>query len=750
MSAPKVRHTFGRVWCTAVLLAGLCLPAAGQQVPPAPQTAASPSPATQPAEPPAPTNEPDLATATQPAATQPTEPPASRPDEFAPPPRRKDILHLDYLDADTELGTRYDWVHARFPVQNAYSQPTHQNQTARLWQIDETLGLRLAGDVVDPKWFTYNMALRLGLDQDIAHETSPTDNLGYGHNGWLTEYNFNFGLLQGKPLHFDVYTSREDGRLNRLFLPSLWHEAWRTGVTTFFESDRFPMELTLEQTRDTYSGDIDRYDDEDLKDNILRYGATARFTPDHQLRIDYQRDERHERYPGTHTTFDTTQNVLRLDDRLQFGPQHQHLWENTLEYEEDTGDLPRNHIYLGSRVALQHSQQLTTEYKYEYSRDSYGDTTQDTRTFGKSQDITFDDNRFDWITSWRPTDWLTGTGDLFAAHDTSDQGLDSNLFGGLARFSGNRDNRYGTLSGTVGYEYDYLDTDFGDNTGTQVNETVTFRNSAPQFLSHSDVQTGTILVTDLNRRELYLLGKDYIFIESGKYTALVRIPFGRIQENQAVRVTYRYRTIRSGRFQTHQFDARIQQDFKSGWTPYYEVLLRRQSIITSDAFFIEPNNVNRQRVGLTYHRKTWLVGGEAEFNDETIDPYNALHFNGSWTVLQRTIDQLAVRAQVSKFWYRNLEQREPVVFDVGFDYNRSLTNRLSATANVLYRCEHDSVLGNTNGVDAKAGVAYKIGELTISADVEYDMLDISDYGEDGVSLWIKVRRDFPNLLGKQR
>ena len=90
--------------------------------------------------------------------------------------------------------------------------------------------------------------------------------------------------------------------------------------TTFFESERFPMELTFEQTHDAYSGSIDRYDNEDVKDNILRYGGTAKFASDHQLRIDYQRDERHERYPGTKTTFDTTQNVLRLDDRLQFGP----------------------------------------------------------------------------------------------------------------------------------------------------------------------------------------------------------------------------------------------------------------------------------------------------------------------------------------------------------------------------------------------------------------------------------------------
>jgi hypothetical protein len=723
MSGQKACHRFGRVPCIAALVAGLCLPASGQQPPPAPQTVA-----------------------TQPTTTQPTTEPA----EPESPPRRKDIFHLDYLDADLQLESQYDWRRVKFPVRDPYSSVSRQNQTDRIWRFSEDLGLRLAGDVVDPAWFTYNMSLRLGMEQVMAHESSPYDRLGYHENGWLSEYNINFGLLQGKPVHFDVYTSREDGRLNRLFLPSLWHEAWRTGVTAFFESERFPMELTFERTRDTYSGDIDRYDDEDVENTLLRYGATANFTRHHQLRLDYQRDERHERYFGTRSTFDTTQNVLRLNDRLQFGSQHQHLWENTLEYEEDTGDLPRNHIYYGSRVALQHSKQLTTEYKYEYSRDAFGDTTQNSRTFGKSEDITFDTHRADWIATWRPKDWLTSTGNLFAAHDRSDEGLSSNLFGGIIRTSGNRENRHGTLSGTAGYQYTHVDTDYGDPAGTHVDETVTFRYSTPQFLSHSDIRTGSIIVTSLDRKQLYFLGRDYLFFQSGKYVALIRLPFGRIQDNQPVRVRYEYRTIRSGRYQTHQFDARIQQDFKSGWTPYYEVLLRRQSIATTDLFFFEPNNVDRHRLGVNYRRKTWLVGSEAEFADLTVDSYNAVHLNGNWTILQRPADRLAVRSILSKYWYRDLEKRKPVVFDMGLDYNRSLTNRLEATANLLYRHEHDSILGTTNGVDVRAGVAYRIGQLTLTADLEYDMLNIADSEEDGLGLWIKVRRDFPNLLGKQR
>lgn len=704
---------FGRVVCIAALVAGLCTPTTGQSTTTAPATQAS-APATAPAEPPQ-----DLS----------PEPPPEK--------TRRDPLHLSYLDADLQFQSQYDWRRVKFAITDPFTLVRQQRQTNRLWHFEETLGLQTAGDVVSPEWFTYNMALRLGTDQNLARETSPFDRLTDDGAGWLSEYDINFGILKGKPVHFDVYTSLVHERIDRLFLPSLQHKASRTGVTMFREDAQFPMELTFETTRDVYAGHIDRDDDEIVEETLLRYGGTVNFTPNHQLRLDYQYTDRHERFFGSPHRFDTTQNVLRLDDQLHFGQQHQHLWENTLEYEADAGDLPRDHLLLGSRVALEHSKQLTTEYKYEYSRDEI-------------DDLTLETNRFDWVGIYRPKPGVTATGDLYAGHDSSDEGLSSNLFGGLLRLWGTQDNRYGTLSATGGYHYDYTDSEFADRSGTQINETVTFRNSLPRFLAHSDVEADSIVVTDSNRTAIYRPGRDYLVFKNGPYIGLVRLPFGRITENQPVRVNYRYRTIRSGRFQTHELSGRIQQDFKNGWTPHYEVVVRRQLIDTNDTFFLQENNVDRHRIGVTYRRPAWLVGSEAEYNDETIDPYSAVHLTGNWTILERLADRLGVRGGLSKFWFRSSDERKPIIFDLAADYRRRVNNRTDWVSTAIYRHEHDSVFGNTNGVDVRSGMACRIGKLTLSADLEYDMLDIDQSEEDGLSLWIKVRRDFPNLLGKNR
>ena len=60
-----------------------------------------------------------------------------------------------------------------------------------------------------------------------------------------------------------------------------------------------------------------------------------------------------------------------------------------------------------STAVMEHSKQLTTEYKYEYSRDKYEGVALSEPPFTKTQGVALDTNRFDWIATWRPTDGLT-------------------------------------------------------------------------------------------------------------------------------------------------------------------------------------------------------------------------------------------------------------------------------------------------------------------------------------------------------
>jgi len=261
------------------------------------------------------------------------------------------------------------------------------------------------------------------------------------------------------------------------------------------------------------------------------------------------------------------------------------------------------------------------------------------------------------------------------------------------------------------------------------------------------VITSTIVVTDLTRTRVFLPGHDYLTLTRANRTALIRVRSGRIDDRQSVLVRYRYKTADKARFNTHQVDLRLQQDFTSGWSVYYAGHMQAQDVSTSGTVTLDTNNLNRHRLGLTRRRPRWSAGGEIEFNDDAVDPYNALHGNFDWVFLRGYPAQLDLRISGSQFWFRRFERRRASLLDVAVDYRRVVSSRTELVASAAYRFEHDSIGGFTHGIDVSAGVEHRIGLLTISCDVEYDRLRIATVDEDGATVWFRVRRDIPNLLG---
>jgi len=213
--------------------------------------------------------------------------------------------------------------------------------------------------------------------------------------GWLGEYDVRLELLPQKAVNLEAFALRKDERISRRFLPSMRHELTQTGLTLRWDNKTWPMELT----------------------------------------------------------------VLTLDDRIEFGSEHQHVLQTLFEYEEDRGDLPRDHLTVVPQLTLQYSDWLSTRYRYEFSRDRF-------------DSFLLRSNRFDFEATHRLGDYLTTTGGLHAWRETSDEGLKSNNYGGNVRFSYRRENRLGIFSGTLGYNYDYRSVRHGKRFATAADEQV--------------------------------------------------------------------------------------------------------------------------------------------------------------------------------------------------------------------------------------------------------------------------------------
>jgi len=205
------------------------------------------------------------------------------------------------------------------------------------------------------------------------------------------------------------------------------------------------------------------------------------------------------------------------------------------------------------------------------------------------------------------------------------------------------------------------------------------------------------------------------------------------------------------RTDTQCFDARVEQQFKFGLRPYYEFNFRHQEI--SDPYANVPfgwglveDDLTRHRVGADFTRDRWSVGLEFESEDNHYDPFDAIHLTGQVTVLQTDRMNGALSASYSRFYFDAPDNRDVDLFDVGFDGQFDLNERFSAQLAAAYRWENDSIDGVTHGVDLEATLVYLLGQTQIELTGEYDLLEIDGSPDDGMGVWLRVRRNLGDWL----
>ncbi|MCH7702657.1 MAG: hypothetical protein IID37_13315, partial [Planctomycetes bacterium] len=158
----------------------------------------------------------------------------------------------------------------------------------------------------------------------------------------------------------------------------------------------------------------------------------------------------------------------------------------------------------------------------------------------------------------------------------------------------------------------------------------------------------------------------------------------------------------------------------------------------------------RHRIGLKYHRDRWGASAEYEIFDDSIEPFVAFHLNGDLDVLRKPGNTLGMTAAFSRFFFEGgFDDRNVSLLDLGMHHRYTLSRDLTWWMSTAYRFETDSVDGHTSGVDVEAGVEYQIGDLTVDLSAEYDLLNIEEDRQDGFGIWLRVRREFGNLLARR-
>lgn len=687
--------------------------------------------ATQPAE--AQTTDAPPSPETGPADAPPSEPPRAR--------RQINYLSLERLDGAIELGSEFSRyrVTTGIPYQRGpfYVNSTRQSDSRSTFQ--EQLLLDLDSTIYDPRLLRVSGSVGLGLQQENYRERFDSRNQTDSSDGYLSSYDMRAEILPGKDISGSAYALRAQNNYTRPFLPTLLENRNEYGFATYYASDKFPMQLTYDHRQTDRDGDPTLYDDEHLTEDRLRYQASWITSPSHSLKFSYEYVYDDERYSGSTYTFQNTRNEWRVDDELLFGDQNQHRLDTNMRFQDEAGSYARDLYDMGTRMSLKHSDSLTTNYQYQFAKQEQGQ-------------LDFTSHRVDWQLIHQLYSNLTTTVDLFGiAEDVYGQG-DSKELGASVNWSYTRNNRFGRFSTNLALSQQ-AESDSGGGERPIVAESAAFIDPLPVTLLHPDVIPWTIVVRGVERFRVYIPGVDYFITRVRNYTVLVRNPVGAIRNLSSVYVDYIYRIDAGASRDSTLVNLNIQQDFNNGFTPYYILDFRNDDRdLPTYSYNYGGYQLTRNRMGLRYRNNKFTAGAELDLLDDDIEPYTAYRLFSTLNVLRKPGKTIDLRADFAQYFFSEAIDGDSMVLDLALDSQAQLSRALDGYCRAAYRYEIDGARGRgiIQGVDLESGVSYRWGQFTFTASIEYDLLNIVDSPENGFTAWLKVRRDFPNLLSMAR
>ena len=640
---------------------------------------------------------------------------------------------LERIDAYLEIESQFDQTRVRYDGRGRVG--GDRRQTNRDWRVEERVGFKLAGTVIDPSFITYQADVSFALTQDHFDEDAPFAKRSDSDTGHLLNYDVRVDLLRGKPVSGSFYGLRVDDRISRRFQPTLRERRSGFGTSWYFAHDRFPMELSYDYLETDRTGNTEDRDDEHFTNSTFHYGAEWLISEHQRFKLAYDHSKHKQEYQGSLRAFETTRDLWTVEHELGFGERQQHELHTLIHWQEESGDFARDLFEFGPQLTLRHSERFQTSYKYQFNRENY-----------ERIRVTQHRGEFQFVHQLYSN--LTTTGNVFGLYEKVDDDVETVQYGASIDWQYNRRNPYGHLYSNLAISF-YNENFRGDNCRRLVlNEAATFRDPIAITLRNRNVVPISVVVTDSGNRRIYRAGLDYVAVRQGTWTRISRIRTGQIADRDTVLIDYQYDTPADGKIDSLRVDFAVEQRFKFGLTPYYRFNYRNQEVDFTTGFAVDQDRTDHHRMGLKYERERYFLSAEFEIFDDTIEPYDAFHLDGRYSFLRTPEHSLDGSARFSRFFFEGgLDDRNVSILELELDHRWYINESLSTSNRAAYRWEDDAVDGDTGAVDLATALSYALGDLSVELSVEYDLLDLPDSKEDGFGVWLTVRRDFPSLFG---
>lgn len=387
-------------------------------------------------------------------------------------------------------------------------------QTDTFWQ---RLELRSRGWLYDPDLLLFSFGLEPQWKQQ---DTTASDMFNRGDSDNFLGYFLDAHVLRQKAHSFKVFLRQSRNEFNSTLSPDNVTETDIARAVWLVNSKLFPTTVSLEKNDTKFEDFFSTRNDSD----ILR--LESKYTSDkHQLNLLSEYVDQLRQIDVQ--VFDVDRFLTNVNSNYAFSDRAR--LTSTIFNLASESELSDSKSFLWSeRLMLKHRPNLRTDYTVRFDSRQNENFKSDTRFLSAAVEHQLYEN-------------LTTRLELYSSADEFNDG-EIDIGEVDLDFRYNRDILIGMLTVTSGYAHRLEDNNIDAESSQVLGESRTLVGTTPEFLSRSNVELNSIIVTNITKTITYIEGIDYVLTVVGQSAAIERRVFGGIADGETVLVDYVFAT----------------------------------------------------------------------------------------------------------------------------------------------------------------------------------------------------------------
>lgn len=543
-------------------------------------------------------------------------------------------------------------------------------------------------------------------------------------------------FLEQKPYPLAIYYDHLNPTVSTSLTQSFVQTNTKTGATFSLREPLSPVLVTADVFRLRSEGQSAAWViDDNIEQGSLRMSTALGKDGYGQMLYQVNRQDSVSGNPALPIVPATIENrTASLDTRVLFGAERAFTFTNllsynTLSYVRPDFTLDRQDFHFAPDLRWQHSDSLTSFYNYNLykSSESTTDTTNQSARTGLMH---------------RDADRLFVTADVHG-EDNRITGLSLRSHGAGLQASYTQPLTNAILRLSAGAVYDQKDREAVAALVNVIGEHVRLVDGIPVTLVQDFIDTGTIIVSNLDRSQTYTL-TDYRIIVIGTRTQIQRLATGNILDGQEVLVDYAFQTGGTAGFNV------LDQSYQASLTlyRYYTAYVRHHDSsyrLTAGAPTLPLNSLRNTLYGLRVDQpfpQDYMLGGEAMFErqDEEIAPYRRESYDAYlqmpplWRVNLRLSGRRVLADYLNSPEDVNLTGWALQLRSVPWAYT-------TLTAEAAYEEDTGGTLRRAIWRDTLSA-EWRIRQLAVRGEAQYTREEQGTYERDRTVIRITARRNF--------